>query len=304
MNPSQSAVAVMMIVLSALALATMDAGTKYIGGVASITLILWSRYTVQAGITGMWLWQTRRVPGFRTAHPRFQVLRGVLLLAVSALAILSLRYIPLTEFTAIAMLSPVLVTVISSRMLNHDVGRRRWILVCCGFLGTLIMLRPGSGLFGMAAVLPLITTLVYAIYCVLTSRIAAVENPYTSQFYTGITGFLAMLPLLALQSGTGLGGLSDLSSEYLGVLLLVSLSGTAAHLLIVMAFSRANAATLMPFVYVQIGFAAVMSWLVFHHTPDFWSWVGMLIIAVCGMGTAWLNVREARRVVVATDAFE
>ena len=85
---------------------------------------------------------------------------------------------------------------------------------------------------------------------------------------------------------------------------MVSLSGTAAHLLIVMAFSLANTATLMSFIYVRIGFAAVMSWLIFHHTPDFWSWISMLNIAVCSTGTAWLNVREARRVVVATDAFE
>lgn len=304
MNPSKSAVAVIMIVLSSLALATMDASTKYIGSVVSIVLVLWSRYTIQAGIMGMWLWQTRGGPGFRTAHPRFQVLRGVLLLLVSALAVLSLQYIPLAEFTAIAMLSPLLVTAISSRMLNHDVGRRRWILLCCGFLGTVIMLRPGSDLFGLAAVLPLMATLMYAIYCVLTSRIATLDSPYTSQFYTGITGCLGMFPLLALQSGTGLGGLFDLPSAYLGVLLLMGLSGTAAHLLIVMAFSQANAATLMPFVYVQIGFAAVMSWLVFHHTPDFWTWVGMLIIAACGMATVWLNVREAQRIVAPVNAFE
>ena len=295
MKKNQSAVAIAMIVLATLAFASMDAGTKYIGGVVSITLVLWSRYTIQAGIMGMCLWKTRSVHGFRTAHPRFQVLRGFLLLLTSALAILSLRYTPLAEFTAIAMLCPVLVTAISSRLVNHDVGRRHWISVCCGFLGTLVMLRPGSGLFGVAGVLPLMATLVYASYCVLTSRIAALENPFISQFYTGITGFLVMLPFLLLKNEGGLGGLSALPSSYLGVLLLVGLLATGAHLLMVMAFSRARAATLMPFVYMQIGFAAIMSWLVFDHTPDFWTWVGMLIIAACGISTAWLNVREARR---------
>lgn len=110
-----------------------------------------------------------------------------------------------------------------------------------------------------------------------------------------------MIPLLALQDGPGVGALSDLSWAYLGVLLLVSLAGTAGHLLIVMAFSRANAGRLMPFVYVQIGFAAIISWKVFQHTPDFWAWVGMLIIAACGMGTALLNVREARREIVPVE---
>lgn len=291
----------MMIVLSALALATMDAGTKYVGGVISISLVLWARYTIQAGLMAMWLWHTKRRQGFRTAHPDFQMVRGVLMLVVSALGILSLRYIPLAEFTAIAMLSPVFVTVISNRMLKHDMGRSRWLLLLCGFLGTVIMLRPGSGMFGFAAVLPLLTSLIYAIYCVVTSRIAALESPYLSQFYTGIIGCVVMIPLLALQDRSGVSALSDLSWAYLGVLLLMGLSGTAGHLLIVMAFSRANASKLMPFVYVQIGFATIISWKMFQHAPDFWAWVGMLIIAASGIGSALLNVRDARREIAAVE---
>lgn len=89
-----------------------------------------------------------------------------------------------------------------------------------------------------------------------------------------------------------------------GSVVVDELSATAAYLLIVMAFNRVKAVTVMPFIYMQSGFATVMSWLVFHHTPDFWTRVGMLIIAVCGRGIAWLNGREARHVVEAADAFE
>lgn len=284
-----------MIVLSALGLAMMDAGTKYVSGVVSITVVLWVRYTIQSGMMGIWLWKTRGTAGFRTAHPRFQLLRGVLLLVVSALAILSLKFIPLAEFTAIAMLSPVMVTVISTRLLKQSLGRWRWIFLLCGFSGTLIMLRPGSGLFGVAALLPVLTTFTYAIYNVITSRIAPLENPYTSQFYTGITGCLLMLPVLFIQEGAVIGALNAMSPTNLAVLLGISLCGTISHLLIVMAFGRSNAAGLMPFVYVQIAFAAILGWLVFRYAPDFWSWVGMGVIAACGIGTAWLNVREAAR---------
>lgn len=75
----------------------------------------------------------------------------------------------------------------------------------------------------------------------------------------------------------------------------VGLLGTVGHLLIVLAFSRAGTARLMPFTYTQIGFAAAFGWLVFSRTPDLWAWIGIAIIAACGAATAWINVREAQR---------
>jgi drug/metabolite transporter (DMT)-like permease len=91
------------------------------------------------------------------------------------------------------------------------------------------------------------------------------------------------------------GVLHELAPMHLALLVFIGMLATVGHLLVVMAFSRAGAATLMPFTYTQIGFAAIMSWLVFHHSPDFWAWVGMVVIAACGGATAWLNMREAQR---------
>jgi drug/metabolite transporter (DMT)-like permease len=76
---------------------------------------------------------------------------------------------------------------------------------------------------------------------------------------------------------------------------MVGLLGTVGHLLIVLAFSRAGTATLMPFAYTQIAFAAALGWLVFSLTPDLWAWIGIAVIAGCGAATAWLNVRETQR---------
>lgn len=296
MHSKHSVVAVFMIVLSALSLAAQDASMKYISTAVSLSLIIWARYTAQTILMASYLLKTRGPTGFRSVHPFFQCMRGMLLLAVTVLGMAGLRYMPLAEFTAIIMLSPVLVTAISSRMSRHEVSWLRWLLVWCGFAGTVIMLRPGSGLFGAAALLPLLATLTYTGYMVLSSRIATIENPYTSQFYTGITGSVAMLPVLAMQGGFGEGTLLDLPGIYLGLLGLICMTGTVAHLLVMMAFSRAHPATLMPFSYAQIGFASILGWLVFDQIPDVYARIGMLIIILCGMATAWLNLRDARRI--------
>lgn len=136
MNPIHSPTAITMIVLSALLFSMMDAGTKYIGGFLSVVLVLWSRYTIQASVMAMWIWHTRGSRGFRVAHPRFQVLRGALLVTISALGFYGVRQMPLAEFTAIVMLSPLLVTAAASWVLHEPVSRLRWALVWGGFIGT------------------------------------------------------------------------------------------------------------------------------------------------------------------------
>ncbi|HEV2611020.1 MAG TPA: DMT family transporter [Noviherbaspirillum sp.] len=284
--------AIGMIVLSALLFATMDAGTKYLSAFMSVVMVLWSRYTLQAGVMTLWVWRKYGVRGFRTGHPGFQLLRGVLLLSISALAFFGLKLLPLAEFTAIVMLSPVLVTAISAWFLNEPVGKVRWLLVCGGFIGTLVVIRPGSGLFGASALVALVTMVAASAYSLLTSRLAALENPHTTQFYTGVIGTVLLAPLLLSQGDALPATFASLSAAQIGLLCALGLIGTTGHLLLIMAFSRMGAASLMPFTYTQIGFAAVMSWMVFRHAPDFWAWVGMGIIAVCGGATAWLGRRR------------
>lgn len=288
-----SGTAIAMILVSAWLLAMQDAATKYLSHTVSLTLMLWSRYTLQALLMAAWLYRMRLHDGFRTRNLRVQLLRGALLLAITTMAIFSVRYMPLAEFTAIVMLAPVLVTALANRLLNHKVDMRRWLLVLGGFAGTLVMVRPGSGLFGTGVLLPVSVMLALTAYSLITSHLALRDSPYTTQFYSGVTASIAMsLPLMLQWSGVvretaALPGLHLLLLATIGVL------STLGHLLIAMAFCRARAATLMPFSYTQIGFAALLSWLVFRHAPDFWAWLGMGTIAACGGATALLNMRES-----------
>lgn len=292
MSNNHASAAVTMIVASTLLFSSMDAATKYLGSFMSVVLVLWCRYTIQATIMAVVVGKIRGASGFRTLHPRFQLLRGVLLASISALAFFSMRKMPLAEFTAIIMLSPVLITACAGWLLNERIGTLRWVLVISGFLGTIIVIRPGSGLFGWVVAIPLVAMVISSGYSLITSKLAVLENPYTTQFYSGVTGSLLLLPFLMLERKELFDFFIRGSAAHTGILFLIGVLGTLGHLLLIMAFSRAGTSSLMPFTYAQIGFAGLMSWLFFDHAPDFWAWIGMLMIAMSGGATAWLNIKK------------
>jgi drug/metabolite transporter (DMT)-like permease len=292
MSNKKASAAVAMIVASTLLFSSMDAATKYLGGFMSVVVVLWCRYTIQAGIMAVVLGKMRGASGFRTLHPRFQLLRGILLASISVLAFFSMQKMPLAEFTAIIMLSPVLITASAGWLLNEHIGKVRWLLVSTGFLGTVVVIRPGSGLFGWVVIIPLVAMVISSGYSLITSRLAVLENPYTTQFYSGTIGSLLLFPFLLFEREEVLHFFANKSALHAGMLFLIGVLGTIGHLLLTMAFSRAGASSLMPFTYAQIGFAALMSWLFFDHAPDFWGWIGMIMIAVSGGTTAWLNINK------------
>lgn len=291
-SQARSALGITLILAMGVLFSAMDTSVRWLGGAVPLLLLLTMRYGVQAVVMGAWLALDRRRT-FKTAHPHFQALRGTLLLLTSAFSFAGLQYMPLPEFTAINMLTPVLVTLLAAWLLKEPVSALRWALVCGGCVGALIVIRPGSGLFGWAVLFPLAGACCNAAFQVLTSRLAAVESPYTTHFWTGFTGTAIMLPLL-------LAGPLDLQATWaaasvpqLALVLLVGALGTGGHLMLILAMGMAPTAALMPFVYTQIAAAAVFGWLVFRHLPDGWGWVGMAVIAACGAASAWLNVRNA-----------
>ena len=293
-----------LIVLIAGLFATLDTTVRLTGRSVPVLGLLWVRYALQALLMALWLGRNvwlGRGPGLRSHHPRFQLLRGVLLLVTSALGFLAVQHLPVAEFTAIVMLTPVLVTLLSAWLLHEHTSTLRWLLVAGAFIGTLVVVRPGSGLFGWAALLPLASCATYAMFQLLTRKLAGLEHPLTTHFYSGLVGTLLLTPLLlgaawhaAPGSGpTALGALLAAAPGVWGAMLLVALCGTVGHLLLIVALSVAPAATLMPFMYLQIALAGLLGWLVFGDLPDAWAWTGMGVIAACGATSAWLNLREA-----------
>lgn len=279
------------IVLALVALAcfaTLDTTTKYVTASVPVLMALWFRYMFQALVTTAVMLPLHGRSLLRTAHPKYQALRGVLLLLTSLLAFLSLKYMPVGEFTAIVMITPLAITLLAATALHEKVSRLRWTLVSGGFLGTLVIIRPGGEMFEWTMLLPLALVVTNAWFQVLTSKMAKTENAVTMHFYTGWIG--ALLACLALPFAWTM---PTHWSQWAG-LALMGVMGTVGHFLLILAYGRAPAATLTPFLYAQIGFATLGGWLVFSHVPDHWSMIGIVMIAICGAAGAWLAVRESR----------
>jgi len=269
--------------------ATLDTTTKFISASVPLMMALWVRYASQAIATTLVALPARGWALLRTTKPKFQLVRGLLLMGSSMFAFFSLKHMPVGEFTAVVMIAPLVITVLAAILLREKVSVLRWLLVLTGFAGTLLIIRPsGTSIGGWAVLLPLGLVSTNAAFQIVTSRLARTEDPLTMHFYTGWVGTLLssfMLPFvweanLPWQSWAGM--------------LLMGLMGCIGHFMLILGYSRTPAAILTPYLYAQIGFAMLGSWLIFSHLPDSWSLTGIALIALSGAAGAWLTLRESR----------
>ncbi|HSV44435.1 MAG TPA: DMT family transporter [Ramlibacter sp.] len=277
-----------LVVSAAACFAALDTTTKAVSASVPLLMALWFRYAFQAVATTAVVLPLRGLAVLRTRHLGFQCLRGALLLASSLLAFASLLYLPVGEFTAIVMIAPLAITVLAATVLKEQVSPLRWLLVAGGFAGTLVIIRPGDEAFNWASLMPLGLVATNAWFQVLTSRMARTEDPVTMHLYTGWVGTLIASLALPLAWTALPHGWLWLGLCFMGVM------GTVGHFLLILAYQRAPAATLTPYLYAQIAFAMAGGWLVFAHVPDGWSMLGMAMIALCGGAGAWLTVRERK----------
>jgi drug/metabolite transporter (DMT)-like permease len=291
-TPHRPLLGIALVIGAASCFATMDTTVRYVGTYFSVALVLWTRYGLHAAIMTLWIALSQQ-RSFRSANPMFQIARGALLAFSSAMAFAALRRMPVAEFTAIVMLTPLVATLVARLWLKERISPLRWALVAGGFVGALIVIRPGSGIVGWAALLPLAATFSNAAFQIMTSRFAPHEDPFTTNFYTGATGMAIATPILLASVADPIDTLLDAPAAQVGALGAVAVLGTTGHLLLIMALGRAPASTLMPFQYVQLAVAALAGYIAFGVAPDGWGWAGMAIIGVCGAASAWLNVRAA-----------
>ena len=278
-----------LVVLAVACFATLDTATKLSTAAVPVLMGVWVRYAFQAAATTLVLLPRYGTALLRTEHPRYQLLRGLLLLVSSTLAFFSLRYMPVAEFAAVVMISPLAVTLFAATMLKEEVSPLRWALVAGGFAGTVIILRPGGSVFSWAILLPLGLVVSNAWFQVLTSRLVRTEKPLTMHFYSGWVGTLIATIALPF-AWTALPGW-----HWWALLCLMGFMATVGHFFLILAYQRAPASTLTPYLYAQIAFAMFGGWLMFARVPDATSLAGIALIAVCGAAGAWLTVRERQQ---------
>ena len=267
--------------------AILDTTTKLVLGAVPLLMALWFRYFFQAVVTTAVMVPRRGWAIWRTQRPGLQILRGLLLVTSSTVAFEALLHIPVAEFTAIASLAPLLITVLAAWFFHERVSPLRWFLVAGGFSGAMIIIRPGAEQFSLVFLLPFLVLVGNSLFQLLTSRMVRTEDPLTMHLYTGWVGTL--VSSLALPWFW-----TEISLQSWGLMVLMGLSAAVGHFMLILAYERTPVATMAPYLYAQIAFAVIGGWLVFSHTPDGWSLMGMCVIAACGTTGAWLTMRQAR----------
>ena len=238
--------------------------------------LIWARYSVHTAFMLTLLAPRMGLRLLRTSRPAAQVMRGLLLVASTGFFYLALRHLPLAEAAAISFVAPVLVTALSGPMLNERVTRRQWGAIMLGFLGVLVIMRPGGGLLKPAALFPLGSALAFAFYQIMTGKLAGRENPLTTLFFTALVGTVATSLLLPFTWQTP-------TLMQAGLMLAIGCLGGFGHFLLIRAVEIASPTTLAPFIYTQLVWSTLLALVAFGEFPDLASLFGMLVIIAAGL---------------------
>lgn len=228
--------------------------------------------------------------GLRTPQPVLNLVRGVLLAAGTIAFFVALKAMPLADAIAIFFVEPMMVTLLSVVFLRERMDARRIAAVVVGFAGALLIIRPNFAALGAVALLPLLTAVLVSVYLVLGRHLSKTTASLTMHFYTGVGGLLTMTAVLALAWGSPMAELHVIAPvgwTVWGLLMVIGLIATVAHLMFIHAYSLAPATLLAPFGYVEIVSATLFGFLVFGDFPDAMKWLGIAIIVASGIALLW-----------------
>jgi drug/metabolite transporter (DMT)-like permease len=277
----QSRLAGVALQLAALAtFVVMDTMIKLLAAGYPVPQVMWARFLFGFLTVALALRLTMGHFPWRTRAPGWQTLRSLILAACNFLFTSALVHIPLADATAVGFASPLFTITLAAIILKEKVGWRRWAGVAIGLLGVVVLLRPpflfGAGPVHWAMVLPLGTAALFAVYQILTRRLAGLDDARTTIFHTSLAAAVVM-------SATAPLTWTWPSAEGWAALVLLGILGGAGHGLLVMAFARAPASLLAPMSYTQIIWAVLAGILVFGDVPDALTVVGMAIVAIGGI---------------------
>ena len=284
-----------LILLSTIFLGTSDATSKYLSATLPSVEIAWIRFLVFAIIMVPAMVPGTAIYSLRTTSVRLQLLRGMALLGSSLFFITGLRYLPIAEASATGFVSPLFVTALSIIFLAERVGVRRWIATATGLFGVLIILRPGTSAFHVAAFLPIVSAFCWAATLIMTRMMSGKEHSSTIMTYSSIAG-VAIMSVLAPFAWVA----PTWHDIMFGIL--VGVASTAGQWIVVLAFRYADASVLAPFSYTQLLWVGMLGFLVFGEVPDAWTIVGAGFIVASGLYTAHRErVRRSQLLTVAAE---
>ena len=254
----------------------MDGFAKYLSSTLPVLQITWSRYffTVVIVLPIMLVFFRKNLTW--TEQPKLQLIRGLLLFCANILFFYSISIISLAKALTLAFISPLIVTALSPILLGEKVGFRRWAAVITGFIGSLIVIRPGFLEINLASMAALGTGVLYGFYLIVTRKLHNSDSPLLTLLLTGIVGVIIgsmIVPTVWVQP--------TITEWYM--MFAIGFFASIGHLFLILSLKYADASKLAPFAYFEILTNIIIGYFFFNHFPDYWHFLGLLIIISSGI---------------------
>ena len=282
MTKQNERLGILLMIITTIVFASQDGLSKYLATEYNVYMVVMIRYWFFAAfVISM---SSRRTGGIKrvakTKSPILQIFRSVILVAEMCITILAFTLLGLAETHAIFASYPLIIAMLSGPILREYVGWRRWLAISVGFVGILIILNPGNGIFSPYALVPLAGAILFALYGLLTRYVGQYDNSSTSFFWTGVVGSIAMTVI-------GLNFWDPVSRSDWSIMLLLSASGVVGHYLLIKCYEVAEASAVQPFAYLQLIWASMIGIIIFEEQITTNVLIGACIIVGAGLFTLW-----------------
>lgn len=279
--PAKKTQGVILFLCALLLFAATDATFKYLAAFFVVPLLVWARFIVHLLVMLVAVAPRMGRELIVTRRPGLMILRALVLVLAAILLQLAFKELPLAETTAIFFVTPLLVALLAGPLLGEKLHNRTWFATMLGFIGVLLIVRPGGAMFGAGVFYTLAAALCNALYQILTRKLAQTEPVMRQLFYTALVGALVMTAFLP----TFWTGIMPTPMQALLIVSLGLLAGVG-HFFFIGAFRDTPASSLSPMTYFQLVWVGLLGWAVFGQYPDTLSTLGMLVICASGLSLA------------------
>lgn len=279
---------ILLTLLAMFCFAAMDGFSKVLAGTLSIPQILWVRYILFMLLALIVLRERGILRTARSNRPWLQATRALLLVVENGVFVLAFKYLPLADVHAVAAASPLIVVALSASMLGEKIGPRRWFAVICGFLGVLLIVRPGFQTLEWPILIALSGAFMWGLYQILVRLCSRTDSSETTWLWSAAIGLIAT-------TAVGPATWTWPTPTGWAILITIALLASGAHLALIKSLSLVEAAALQPYSYTMLLWATVIGYAAFGDVPDRWTFAGAALIVAGGL-FAWYRERvRARR---------
>lgn len=255
----------------------LDGSAKWLVGSVPVIVVVWLRFATHVVVAGAVLFPLRGWSLIKTNHLRWHVLRALMFMAMTGINFWALQYLQLTVTSSISFTVPLIIALLGAPLLGEKLDRGRWAAILVGFAGVLVIIRPGSAGFHPAMLASLVNAVLYALFMLMTRRLAAYDSPETIQYLPALGAAIGLAPFALAAWESPEGWLEWAVACLMGVL------GGLGHYLLALAHRYAPATVLAPFLYQQVFYMALFGYLVFGDLPGVAVWTGAAIVIASGL---------------------